>query len=112
MKTESKFKKLGRVNGELLFAFISLSIGEKIRKSYISNFLGELKSYSFRPHYVGEERHEGCRSWIAELPNRQVDYTSASNLAIKVKADLDGLQQKRHATNYYNGLLEAFVNEH
>jgi hypothetical protein len=75
-------------------------------QEYTRRFLRELSKYSFRYHFQGEEGHEGCRSWINEI--EKVDYSIPEQHSLQIKADMDGLQQKRHARNYYVGFLEAF----
>jgi hypothetical protein len=107
---ESKFKKLGRENGRLACIFIGLNSRKSRISIYTSEFLKELENYSFKEHREGTPRHEGCVSWIEKITDR-VDYDNPRQYAIKVKADLDGLQQKRHARNYYLGFIEG-LEEH
>jgi hypothetical protein len=107
LRKESKFKKLGRLNGEFVRAFIYFSISQRKIEKYAEELIKELGTYSFRPPFQGEESHEGCRSWINALPERRADYLNPRMLALKVKSDLDSLQQKKHARNYYQGFLEG-----
>ena len=110
-KKESKFKKLGRINGKLYSFWLSSLLNSENKRTFYKRFINELSKYSFRYHRQDEERHEGCRSWVEETSETsfsRFNIPSPKEYAMIVKANMDALQQKKHARNYHAGFLEGF----
>ena len=87
---------------------IRLLVPLKDRSEYIERFLRQISEYSFRKHYEGEPRHEGCRYWLEGIVN--LNFRIPEEYALIVMGDMDRKQQKDHARRFYDAFVEGLKN--